>query len=176
MEQNRRIYVLIAGVGVLAILLSTCLGAVAGGATAYWTVRTTGRRITQQCESTLRECQRLQRRIEVPQPFQPEYPPFVPETGGALITRVVEDGPADRAGIRTGDVITSVDGLRIDEEETLKGAISRKRPGDRVEIMLFRDGQERTITVRLAEHPEEEGAPYLGVFYEMLPVIQPEGD
>ena len=163
MEQDRRLYVVIIAAGVLAILFATCFGAFAGGIVGYWAGRKASRDITEEYLRPFREWER--------QPFQPEEPqPFLPEVGGALVTQVVEGGPADRAGIQPGDLILAVDGVRIDEEDTLISVIRRHRPGDRIAITLWSRGRERTVTVRLGEHPEEKEAAYLGVYYEMLPM------
>jgi PDZ domain-containing protein len=64
----------------------------------------------------------------------------------------------------------AIDNVRIDEQNTLRQLISRRAPGDRVMIVLWRQGSERQVTVRLGENPDQEGIAYLGVFYEMLPV------
>ena len=89
---------------------------------------------------------------------------------GAYVQDVTEDGPADRAGIREGDVIVSVDGHRLTEPldadderrfdedanlavERLMALASEWEPGDEVEIVVERDGQERTFTME-AERSE----------------------
>jgi S1-C subfamily serine protease len=78
----------------------------------------------------------------------------------------VDGGPADLADIEAGDWIIAVDGMRIDEENTLERLIRSHKPGDRVAIVLWREGRERTVRVRLAGHPEDKDVAYLGVFYE----------
>jgi len=171
MQQDKRLYAVIIAVALLAIVLSTCLGAVAGGIVGYWAAQRTGRSIREEYLRTLQEWRREHIVPEQPWPFPPERLPFKPQAGGALVTKVVEDSPADRAGIRAGDLITTVNGERIDEEDTLKSAIRVHRPGDRVEIVLGRENSQRTVTVRLGEHPEEKDVAYLGVFYEMIPMV-----
>ncbi|WP_440996875.1 trypsin-like peptidase domain-containing protein [Arhodomonas sp. SL1] len=77
----------------------------------------------------------------------------LPETGGVLISGVLRDGPADRAGIRPGDVILAVDGEPVDEPAALLRRISRHEPGSEVEIEgIGRDGVfQRRLAV--AERP-----------------------
>ncbi|MEW2394697.1 trypsin-like peptidase domain-containing protein [Streptomyces sp. NPDC046862] len=58
-------------------------------------------------------------------------------------------GPGDKAGIKAGDVITEVDGQRIDSGEELIVKIRAHRPGDRLELTLQRDGRDRRITLTL---------------------------
>lgn len=62
---------------------------------------------------------------------------------------VKSGGPADRAGIRPGDVITEVDGQRVHSGEELIVKIRAHRPGDRLELTLERDGGEREIALTL---------------------------
>jgi len=170
MEQEKRLYVVIIAVGVLAVLLSTCFGAFAGGAVGYWAGRKASREITVGYLRRFREWRRQLIEPEEPWPLLPGPSPFIPEAEGALVTEVVEGSPADRASIQPGDLIIAVDGVRIDEEDTLKKVIRRHRPGDRVEITLWSRGRERTVTVKLGEHPEDKEAAYLGVYYEMRPI------
>ncbi|WFB07564.1 trypsin-like peptidase domain-containing protein [Streptomyces sp. LX-29] len=58
-------------------------------------------------------------------------------------------GPADRAGVRPGDVITEVDGVRVHSGRELIVKIRGHRPGDRLELTLERDGRERTVSLTL---------------------------
>ncbi|GAA2243379.1 protease [Streptomyces ruber] len=58
-------------------------------------------------------------------------------------------GPADEAGVKAGDVITEVDGQRVDSGEELIVKIRAHRPGDRLELTLRRDGRERKVTLTL---------------------------
>ncbi|MGO4635065.1 S1C family serine protease [Streptomyces sp. 2RAF24] len=62
---------------------------------------------------------------------------------------VTPDGPAARAGIRPGDVITKVDGQRVHSGEELIVKIRAHRPGDRLKLTLTRDGKEQTKTLTL---------------------------
>ncbi|GAA2401215.1 hypothetical protein GCM10010420_30110 [Streptomyces glaucosporus] len=64
-------------------------------------------------------------------------------------TPVVPGGPADRAGIREGDVITEVDGTPVRGGEELIVRIRSHRPGDRLELTVERGGRERTVEVVL---------------------------
>ncbi|MFH8880603.1 trypsin-like peptidase domain-containing protein [Streptomyces californicus] len=62
---------------------------------------------------------------------------------------VAEDGPAAKAGIRSGDVITHVEGQRVHSGEELIVKIRAHRPGDELELKLTRGGAERTVTLTL---------------------------
>ncbi len=163
MEQDKRLYTIAIAAAVLAILLSLCVGAFAGGAAGFLAARAVGKQTREQCLDVLRDWQSRQA------PELPESFPGLPLSGGAIVTQVVEGGPADRAGIQAGDLILAIDGVRIDEQNSLRQVIGRRAPGDRVAITLWRQGRERQVTLRLGEHPDQDGVPYLGVFYEMLP-------
>ncbi|MFJ5191959.1 S1C family serine protease [Streptomyces sp. NPDC088394] len=81
------------------------------------------------------------------------------KTGGAVISdqgvggtaAVSKDGPADRAGLRAGDVITKFNDTTIDSGPTLIGEIWTHKPGDRVTLTYTRDGRTGTAEVTLGE-------------------------
>ena len=83
----------------------------------------------------------------------------VPGGKGALVRMVVQGGPADRAGIREGDVILKVGGRAIDGERALGAAIRAHNAGDRVDIVIWRDRREMTVKVTLGAVPEGGGTP-----------------
>lgn len=72
---------------------------------------------------------------------------------GLLITSVVAAGPAESAGLRSGDVITSIDGRRATDTTQLMAINLTKRPGNRVDIGYERDGRHSTVTVTLGAQP-----------------------
>ncbi|MDP6456146.1 MAG: Do family serine endopeptidase [Candidatus Marinimicrobia bacterium] len=74
---------------------------------------------------------------------------------GAVVTEVVEDSPADEAGIKVKDVIVIVDGTKIRDSSHLKNVISSSSPGTRSEVEVIRRKRQRTIRVDLAELPQE---------------------
>jgi serine protease Do len=65
---------------------------------------------------------------------------------GVLVTAVTEDGPAAKAGIKAGDVITAVDGEKVGGAGELARAINKKKEGD-ISLTIVRDRNQRTITV-----------------------------
>lgn len=73
----------------------------------------------------------------------------VGETDGeqAKVTRVLGDSPAEKAGVKTGDLITKFDGKDVKSFKALADAVSEKEPGDKVKIELKRE--EETITLDL---------------------------
>ena len=77
-----------------------------------------------------------------------------PHAAGASVQAVMPGGPAQRAGLRAGDIIARIDGRSVDEPEDVSDAVSARRPGDEIEIELIRDGERRTITVELDKRPQ----------------------
>ncbi|UCH62217.1 MAG: Do family serine endopeptidase [Fidelibacterota bacterium] len=75
---------------------------------------------------------------------------------GAIVNEVHSDTPAEKAGIKEGDVIIRVDDIAIRDNSHLRNVISSSRPGDRRKVVVIRDGKEKTITVKLGELPSEE--------------------
>jgi putative serine protease PepD len=75
--------------------------------------------------------------------------------GGAEVAQVVPGSPAERAGIRTGDVIVGVDGDRVAEPDDVASAISAKAPGDEVTVEVRGRGGSaaRDVRVPLGERP-----------------------
>jgi S1-C subfamily serine protease len=68
---------------------------------------------------------------------------------GVYVDSLMEDGAAKEAGIREGDVILSVDGQKVNSVPDLQVLIGRKHPGDEAEVVVNRNGEEKTIKVAL---------------------------
>lgn len=75
---------------------------------------------------------------------------------GTLIRSVSPGGPAERAGIRQGDVILSVGGQPVTPDQTLGYLVAQQQVGARVPFEYLREGQRRTANVQIAERPTEE--------------------
>jgi putative serine protease PepD len=76
------------------------------------------------------------------------------DDGAARLVNVVAGSPAARAGLRTGDVVTEVDGKAIETGDELREAIDAKKPGDELELKVQRGNDERDVTVELGTRPE----------------------
>jgi putative serine protease PepD len=87
---------------------------------------------------------------------------------GMLVDAVVPGSAADKAGIRAGtnevivggaswrlggDILVSADGVALDSAERLRDVLSRKRPGDKLDLELYRGDRLITVTVRLGKAP-----------------------
>jgi len=76
---------------------------------------------------------------------------------GALVSRVMPDGPADEAGIERYDVIVEFDGKPIDEMNDLPRAVAATRVGRKVDVVVLRDGKRKDLSAKVAkmEEPQE---------------------
>lgn len=72
---------------------------------------------------------------------------------GAYVQNVVTDSPADKAGMRSGDIIIKVDGQRIDANNQLSSVIAKKKAGDRIKISVYRDGKTMDLEALLDSTP-----------------------
>ncbi len=71
---------------------------------------------------------------------------------GALIVDVVENSPADKSGIKSGDIVTKLDGEDVREDNGgLSAIISKKKVGQTITIDIWRDGEEITLSATLSE-------------------------
>lgn len=94
-----------------------------------------------------------------------------PTPRGIKVTKVVEGTPAEKAGLRAGDIILTVDRVevrgsieRTEGQRTsywlrFQAYVDLKRPGDTVELAIFRDGQERKLTATLGSRPAPTAPP-----------------
>src|SRR5476651_632485 len=80
------------------------------------------------------------------------------ESSGALVAGVSPGSAAERAGIKTGDIITSINGAAMRDAGELRNTIGMLRVGDKVEIAFLRDGKPHKVTALIAERSEIEAA------------------
>jgi Do/DeqQ family serine protease len=80
------------------------------------------------------------------------------ESSGALVAGVAQGSAAEHAGVKTGDVITSINGVTMHSAGELRNAIGMLRVGDKVELGLLRDGKPRKVTALIAERADAETA------------------
>jgi serine protease Do len=72
-------------------------------------------------------------------------------TSGVTIASITPEGPAESAGLKTGDTIVSVDGTKIKDGNELVNDISSRKPGSKVKLEYIRGGKENTATVTIAD-------------------------
>jgi len=82
----------------------------------------------------------------------------LPAARGAIVTSVASGSPAESAGLKRGDVITSVNNQSISDRNTLRNAVASLAPGTNVQVKAVRDGREASFQVALAELPDNRRA------------------
>jgi putative serine protease PepD len=77
----------------------------------------------------------------------------VAPTGGARIACVVNNGPADAAGLKAGDVITSLDGKTVSNFDSLTSAVGATKAGEKVTVTVTSKGSTRSVSVTMGSRP-----------------------
>ena len=80
----------------------------------------------------------------------------LPKNRGEILNSVSPGGPAERAGLRQGDVIVRVAGQEVTEDNTLSFTVANQRIGSSVPVEFIRSGRRQTATVVIAERPSEQ--------------------
>jgi len=80
----------------------------------------------------------------------------VPEGSGVLISNVVEDSPAARAGVQVGDIITRFDGEDVTSSRKLTTMVRKAEAGDPADLEIWRDGKVETVSTALDERPRPD--------------------
>jgi serine protease Do len=76
---------------------------------------------------------------------------------GALISQVYPDGPSEKAGLKSGDVIVSFQGKEIKDSKRLPYLVSATPVGTEAEVVVIRKGERKTFRVKLGERPSSDG-------------------
>jgi S1-C subfamily serine protease len=79
------------------------------------------------------------------------------DQSGAVVSGVVNDGPAAKAGMRAGDKIVAIDGRPISSSDDVSAAVAAHKPGEKATVTVVRGGNRRTLTVTLGTRPEKAG-------------------
>ncbi|MBI1280359.1 MAG: PDZ domain-containing protein [Anaerolineaceae bacterium] len=77
----------------------------------------------------------------------------VTETVGALVTQVMPQSPAEKAGLKVNDVVTAVNGDTVNGEHNLRDLLAAHKPGDSVKLDVMRDGKSTQLDVTLDQMP-----------------------
>jgi membrane-associated protease RseP (regulator of RpoE activity) len=151
------------------LALCSLAGAVLGGGIGYYLGRHAG-------QATVRLSPLPPLTVPVPdlrKTLPPEtlpWPSLTPRPRarvGARIVQVTAGSPAERAGLRPGDLIVAVDDRPLTPAQDLARAISSHEPGDTVELTIEREDGRMNVSVTLGASKEDPSRPYLGVRYVM---------
>lgn len=80
----------------------------------------------------------------------------LPKDSGEIIARAEPGGPAAKAGLRAGDVVTRVNGTQVTPDTTLSYLVANVSPGQQAKLDVIRDGKPTTVTVTATVRPAEE--------------------
>lgn len=75
---------------------------------------------------------------------------------GAILTQILEDSPADKAGLKEQDVIIKVGNNIVNDASHLKNLVATQRPNEKIKFLIIRDGEEKKVTVKLGERPDQK--------------------
>ncbi|MBN1443353.1 MAG: DegQ family serine endoprotease, partial [Planctomycetes bacterium] len=70
---------------------------------------------------------------------------------GALVSRVQPGSPAGKAGLREGDIVAKYDGRAVEDVDDLRNQVAATAPGTEVDLVIFRDGEEKELTLQIGE-------------------------
>ena len=93
--------------------------------------------------------------------------------GGALINEVVEESPAEKAGLRAGDVIVKMDGEPVGDVDEIREAIQDKEEGETIAVTVLRDGTESSFDVEVEESSTWSGIGDNRFFAPRSPGVRP---
>ncbi len=87
-----------------------------------------------------------------------------PHANGVLITNVAPGGPAEKAGIESGDIVYLFDGVKVEDAMQLGKLVKGHQVGDNVPVVIFRDGKEKKLTVKLERRDPQTVKDALGAY------------
>lgn len=78
----------------------------------------------------------------------------LPQKEGVIIAGIVKDGPADKAGLKVGDILLKLDDKNITDTTQMLNQIAAYAPGERKSVKLLRDGKPETVTIEIGVRPK----------------------
>lgn len=82
---------------------------------------------------------------------------------GVLISNVVENGPADQAGLTQGDIVTQINGASVNDPYDVERILAKLKPTDVIHLTVIRQNGKATIQIKLQELPKLDNLPQ-GIF------------
>jgi len=82
----------------------------------------------------------------------------ISETEGALISGVEKDSPADKAGLKRGDLVVALAGKKVIDSTSLRNMVAAMAPGTKIDVKIVREGKEQTVSMTLGEYKEKKTA------------------
>jgi serine protease Do len=81
----------------------------------------------------------------------------LPETGGVEVTRVFDNTPGSKAGLKGNDVIVKIDGKVVKNGHDLQSTVASLQPGQKIPVDIVREGKPQTLEVTIEEQPAKYG-------------------
>ncbi|MCX6243733.1 MAG: Do family serine endopeptidase [Bacteroidetes bacterium] len=78
----------------------------------------------------------------------------LPSVRGVYVQKIVEGGAAEKAGMKKGDIILQVQGMPVNSKSEMQEIITQHSPGDKMDLTVYRDGQQMTIPITLLSENE----------------------
>lgn len=87
----------------------------------------------------------------------------VSEDAGVMVSSVEDGSPADKAGLKVGDIIASIDGKDVKSSWDIRAQVRELKEGEQVPLTVYRDGKAQNLsaTITMRERPELDMAPFL---------------
>jgi serine protease Do len=74
---------------------------------------------------------------------------------GALVSDIFDGSPADKAGIKRGDVIVEINSRKVKDSESLRNRVAQSEVGSKIKLKIIRDGKPLFLTATVVEYPED---------------------
>ncbi|MCM8535515.1 MAG: Do family serine endopeptidase [Lentisphaeraceae bacterium] len=91
----------------------------------------------------------------LPQDIDSELAKSFGVNDGVLISQVTPDSPADKGGVKVGDIVVGFDGKTIKDVGPFRNVIAMKLPGDTIKMDVIRNGKKKSLTITLTSRPDE---------------------
>ena len=149
-DKDKTVWIVI---GIIAALLLGCvMGACSGGLIGY----SLAKRAAIRSEATF---------ISPRATVASRAPSSQSESVPVLVTRVVPDSPAEKAGIMVGDKIIALGGVELTQEQTIDNLMQQYTPGDTLTVTVLRSGRQIEISIILEANPSQTDRAWLGIYY-----------
>lgn len=82
---------------------------------------------------------------------------------GVLLSNVQAGSPAEKSGLKDGDIVLSIDGMKVADSSALRNKVALVEPGAKMKMVIVRDGKEQIVSVKVGERPSDPNALITGV-------------
>ncbi len=157
------------------LILGLAIGGLAGGVTGYFMGQSTQTVAGKNLPMMTQPNQPVPPSSQQPQATPPSptnrrgFPSITNVLGAARVEEVEKDSPAEKAGLKVGDIITAVDSTKLDADHLLGDLIAARKPGNKVELSITRGTQTLIITAELGASAQDNTKAFLGIKYSTIP-------